>query len=105
MRHRAKPSLTKEIAITTSLQSHPLTPLPVESQKENQPPVEKATEQKVEEEQDHSSHAAPLEKLASRMKSLLKRKNTGEKKAEKIEKRKKGYYDLDRVEDVHWTEM
>ncbi|KAF1914305.1 hypothetical protein BDU57DRAFT_557973 [Ampelomyces quisqualis] len=48
---------------------------------------------------------APLGKLASRMKLLLRRKSTTEeKKAKKAKKEKeKDYYDP--VEDVHWTEM
>lgn len=45
---------------------------------------------------------APLGKLASKMKSMLRRKSTGDKKKEKKEK-EKDYYDP--VEDVHWTEM
>lgn len=48
---------------------------------------------------------APLGKLASRMKLMLRRKSTSdEKKAKKAKKEKeKDYYDP--VEDVHWTEM
>lgn len=48
---------------------------------------------------------APLGKLASRMKLMLRRKSTSdEKKAKKVKKEKeKDYYDP--VEDVHWTEM
>lgn len=45
---------------------------------------------------------APLGKLASKMKSMLRRKSTSDKKKEKKEK-EKDYYDP--VEDVHWTEM
>lgn len=45
---------------------------------------------------------APLGKLASKMKSMLRRKSTGDKKKEKKEK-EKDYYDP--VETVHWTEM
>jgi pyruvate dehydrogenase phosphatase len=48
---------------------------------------------------------APLGKLASRMKLMLRRRSTtDEKKAKKAKKEKeKDYYDP--VEDVHWTEM
>jgi hypothetical protein len=44
---------------------------------------------------------APLGKLATRMKSLLRR-NTSEKKKEK---KSKPYQEVDRLEDVHWSEM
>lgn len=52
---------------------------------------------------EQSSHVATLDKLASKMKSLMRRKTASEKKSEK--KKKKEYADLDRMEDVHWTEM
>lgn len=44
---------------------------------------------------------APLGKLATRMKSLLRR-NTSEKKREK---NKKQHQEFDRLEDAHWSEM
>ena len=46
------------------------------------------------------SDTAPLGKLATRMKSLLRR-NTSEKKKEK----KKPHQEFDRLEDAHWSEM
>lgn len=52
--------------------------------------------------QPSANTGAPLGKLASKMKSMLRRKSTGDKKKEKKEK-EKDYYDP--VEDVHWTEM
>ena len=83
-----------------SLSSHPVVSIQEEQpQKENHPPAEEEREKKDEEEQPAQSD--PLGKLTSRMKSLLKRKNPGEKK----EKRKRNYYELDRVETVHWTEL
>ncbi|KAL1601323.1 hypothetical protein SLS59_005477 [Nothophoma quercina] len=45
--------------------------------------------------------AAPLGKLATRMKSLLRR-NTSEKKKEK---KSKPAQEFDRLEDAHWSEM
>lgn len=47
---------------------------------------------------------APFGKLASKMKLMLRNKNTDEKK-EKKNKKKKAWEDVDRLEDVHWTEM
>ena len=44
---------------------------------------------------------APLGKLATRMKSLLRR-NTSEKKKEK---KSKPQQEFDRLEDAHWSEM
>ncbi|KAH6643168.1 hypothetical protein C7974DRAFT_386947 [Boeremia exigua] len=47
------------------------------------------------------SDTAPLGKLATRMKSLLKRK-PGEKKKEK---KSRSHQEFDRLEDAHWSEM
>jgi 2,3-bisphosphoglycerate-independent phosphoglycerate mutase len=103
-------SASKEISPGTSLGSHPIKIVVEESQKENEPPTldedaERAeAERKARELDDQASHAAPapLEKLATRVKSILRRKTVNEKKSEK---RRKNYHDLDRMEDVHWTEM
>lgn len=46
--------------------------------------------------------SAAFGKLASKMKLMLRRKNTN---AKKKEKKKREYEDVDRIEDVHWTEM
>lgn len=76
--------------------------------KENVPPADTDAdadadaEEKKKTEENESAHAAPLEKLATRMKSILRRKTVSEKKSEK---RRKQYQELDRMEDVHWTEM
>lgn len=82
--------------------------LPTEGQKENSPPQDRK-DSLAEEGQETSSaqaeqpsHVAALDKLASKMKSLMRRKTASEKKSEK---KKKEYEDLDRMEDVHWTEM
>lgn len=48
-----------------------------------------------------NSDIAPLGKLATRMKSLLRR-NTSEKKKEKKSKPQQEY---DRLDDAHWSEM
>jgi pyruvate dehydrogenase phosphatase len=40
--------------------------------------------------------------LASKMKLMLRRKNTN---AKKKQKKKREYEEVDRIEDVHWTEM
>ncbi|KAF2853468.1 hypothetical protein T440DRAFT_496915 [Plenodomus tracheiphilus IPT5] len=50
-----------------------------------------------------SPSIAPFGKLASKMRLMLRRKNTNEKKKEK--KKKREWEDVDRLEDVHWTEM
>lgn len=47
------------------------------------------------------TESAPLGKLATRMKSLLRRNTTEKKK----EKKAKAYQEVDRLEDVHWSEM
>lgn len=44
----------------------------------------------------------PLGKFASKVKLMLRRKNTSEKKKEK---KKREWEEVDRLEDVHWTEM
>lgn len=50
---------------------------------------------------------ASFGKLASKMKLMLRNKNTNEKKEknEKKNKKKKEWEDVDRLEDIHWTEM
>ncbi|KAL1612823.1 hypothetical protein SLS60_001052 [Paraconiothyrium brasiliense] len=98
-RHKSKTLISKDMPANASLSSHPVVSIQEEPQKENHPPAEEEREQKDEEEQPAQSD--PLGKLTSRMKSLLKRKNPSEKK----EKRKRNYYELDRVETVHWTEL
>ncbi|KAH9863866.1 hypothetical protein J1614_009798 [Plenodomus biglobosus] len=49
-----------------------------------------------------SPSMAPFNKLASKMRLMLRRKNTDVKKKEK---KKREWEDVDRLEDVHWTEM
>lgn len=75
-------------------------------QKENQAPQEEDLEddekKQLQEESATNASSAPLGKLASKMKLMLRRKNTNEKKKQKKEK---DYYDVDRMDDVHWTEM
>ncbi|KAF2246444.1 hypothetical protein BU26DRAFT_45673 [Trematosphaeria pertusa] len=107
-RKKSAPAPVKEITTSTSLSSHPLTPAltpaPKESQKENFPPAQEDPAPQAEEEEP--AHTAALEKLATKVKSMLRRKSSGssDKKIEE-KKRRRGYTDLDRIEDVHWTEM
>lgn len=64
--------------------------------------VEEEEKSRLQEEPDRNTGAAPLGKLASKMKLMLRRKNTtGKKKRTK----EKDYYEVDHVDDVHWTEM
>jgi pyruvate dehydrogenase phosphatase len=72
---------------------------------EKWPPLEEEElEEKVDEEHASEASLAPLGKLASRMRSMLRRRSTTDTKKEKKErKREKDYYDP--IEDVHWTEM
>ena len=75
-----------------------------ESQKENAP-LPKARKPNADPEvksQAGSSHSAPLGKLATKMKTILRRKTVSK---EKPEKKRRGYADLERMETVHWTEM
>ena len=76
------------------------------SQKENEVPqkenIDDNAKDKVQEEQDSHAGAAPLGKLASKMKLMLRRKNTNDKKKPK---KKEDYWAVDRMDDVHWTEM
>lgn len=75
-------------------------------QKENQAPQDEGLDndekKQLEEDLNTNASSAPLGKLASKMKLMLRRKNTSDKKKPKKEK---DYYDVDRMDDVHWTEM
>jgi len=53
---------------------------------------------------NHSSLDKSLDKLASKMKSMLRRKTIGEKKVE-LSRRSREREELLRMETVHWTEM
>jgi pyruvate dehydrogenase phosphatase len=97
-RHKSKTLISKEMPTNTSLSSHPVLSIQEEPQKENHSPAEEEREKKNEGEQPAQSDA--LGKLTSRVKNLLKRKNPGEKK-----QRKRNYYEVERVETVHWTEL
>jgi pyruvate dehydrogenase phosphatase len=99
-RAKLAPTLTREIAPGTSLASHPIKRIEEEESKENTPPAEEQDgEPKPKEE-----HPAPLKGLATRMKSMLRRKTSVTEKARKKEKRQKQYEEFDRMEDSHWTE-
>ncbi|KAF2475983.1 uncharacterized protein BDR25DRAFT_212090 [Lindgomyces ingoldianus] len=75
------------------------------SQKENQPPTSGETTEDADAEgnaREEQSNSAAFGKLATRMKSILRRKAPGEKK---IKKQRRHEQDLDYMEDVHWSEM
>jgi pyruvate dehydrogenase phosphatase len=63
------------------------------------PGVEKEQQQ---EQVPNTPSTATFGKFASKMKLMLRRKNTN---AKKKQKKKREYEDVDRIEDVHWTEM
>jgi pyruvate dehydrogenase phosphatase len=111
------PITTKKISANTSLSSHPTKqPKSVKrpkeikivdvSQKENLVARESnhnATEMnKTPEEQTSVTSPAPFGKLASKMKFMLRRRSTENKKKPKKEKEQ---IEVDRIESVHWTEM
>lgn len=97
-RHKPKTSISKETSANVSLSSHPVKTIQEEPQKENSPPVEEEQEKKDVEEDPVQTD--PLGKLATRMKTLWKRRSNSERK-EKIRQR----WEVERVETVHWTEL
>ncbi|KAF2450502.1 hypothetical protein P171DRAFT_479586 [Karstenula rhodostoma CBS 690.94] len=96
-RHKSKTLISKEMSANTTLSSLPVVSIQEEPQKENHTPTEEDGEKKEEEQPAQSD---PLGKLTLRVKNLLKRRNPAEKK-----ERKRSYYELERVETVHWTEL
>jgi pyruvate dehydrogenase phosphatase len=106
----------KEISTNTSLSSHPTKQVrhisrPQEikladlSQQDYTPKSEdiaKDDEKRLQEQTASTPTAATFGKLATKMKLMLRRKNTN---AKKKEKKKRQYEEVDRIEDVHWTEM
>jgi prophage antirepressor-like protein len=103
-RHKVQPSLTKEVSLGAALSSWPTTPVVPEIREEGCTPVkeeEEEEEKKAEKvEEEPKTPATTRERLTTRMKSLLRRR-TDKKKAEKKER----YFELDRVETTHWTEL
>ncbi|KAF2006497.1 hypothetical protein P154DRAFT_517578 [Amniculicola lignicola CBS 123094] len=130
-------SRSHHVSRSTSLSSQPMKPLREESQKENHPPrreesqkenhpprreeskeeptEEPETEEKIEEQQPR---VVPLGRLATRMKSMLRRKPAGGKpaggkpangkptsgkKSEKKKRYQEEYYQVG--EQSHWTDM
>ncbi|KAH7086533.1 phosphatase 2C-like domain-containing protein [Paraphoma chrysanthemicola] len=88
-----KAKANKEVTIIDPYQNENVEPRRDENY-EVKPPLEEGSE----------NNTAPFGKLASKMKLMLRRRSTGDKKKDKKEKEKeKDYYDP--VEDVHWTEM
>jgi hypothetical protein len=102
-KQKVMPESATKISKETSLSSHPTKDLVDERHKENQPPAEDA-EAKADEEckQDEDAAHAPLGTLVTRMKSMLRRKTVSEKK---IEKKRRRYENLERMDTMHWTEM
>lgn len=110
-------AVNKEIHSTTPLPSHPTKKIKpghrpkdikiVDVQSREHVPPKKV---EIDEPQDikspgaQSSVTSPAAfgKLASKMKLMLRRRSTGEKKKPKKEKEP---MEVDRLEDVHWTEM
>jgi len=106
----------KEISSNTSLSSHPTkqaryTSRPQEikladlSQQDYTSTTENTKtndETKPQEQTASTPTAATFGRLANKMKLMLRRKNTN---AKKKEKKRREYEEVDRIEDVHWTEM
>lgn len=105
----------KEITSNTSLSSHPTKQAkhishPQEfkladlSQQHYPPKCEdiQPTEDKPEEQKAGTPTSATFSKITSKVKLILRRKNTN---TTKKEKKKRHYEEVDRIEDVHWTEM
>jgi hypothetical protein len=102
-RHKVQPPLTKEVSLGAALSSWPTTPVVPEIREEGIAPVKEEKEEADEEKKDEEEPKTPAstrERLTTRMKSLLRRR-TDKKKAEK----KQRYFELDRVETTHWTEL
>ncbi|KAF1939023.1 hypothetical protein EJ02DRAFT_268282 [Clathrospora elynae] len=115
--HKEPATLAKEISSNNSLSSHPakqarLVSRPKEfkladlSQREDYIPkseeIEANGEKKTHEQTSSTPTTAAFGKLASKMKLMLRRKNTS---AKKKQKKKREHEEVDRIEDVHWTEM
>jgi pyruvate dehydrogenase phosphatase len=111
------PITTKEISATTSLSSHP-TKQPKSAKRPKEIKIVDVSQReslitkesnlsapetnKTHEEQTPVTSPAPFGKLASKMKFMLRRRSTDNKKKQKKEKEQ---IEVDRIEDVHWTEM
>jgi hypothetical protein len=106
----------KEISTNTSLSSHPtkqarhisrpqeikLADLSQQDYTPKSEDIAKDDEKRLQEQTASTPTAATFGKLATKMKLMLRRKNTN---AKKKEKKKRQYEEVDRIEDVHWTEM
>ncbi|KAF1971688.1 hypothetical protein BU23DRAFT_600219 [Bimuria novae-zelandiae CBS 107.79] len=97
-RHKLKPSISKDTSVGAPRFSHPVRPIQEEPQKENHPPLVEEEEEKKEG-GEGPVQSDPLGKLATRMKSLLKRRGNSEKKG------RRERFEVERVETVHWTEL
>lgn len=64
--------------------------------------IENAEKIRLQEQGNSTPTTAAFGKIASRVKLMLRRKNTN---AKKKQKKRKEYEEVDRIEDVHWTEM
>ncbi|PSN71772.1 hypothetical protein BS50DRAFT_235645 [Corynespora cassiicola Philippines] len=92
---------SKEVTKGSSHQSHPVVPIIEEPQGDGASTTKKEADEKKTGEDD-ADQAAPLEKLASKVKFMLRRKSGGESRKEK---RRREWDEFERVEEVHWTEM
>jgi pyruvate dehydrogenase phosphatase len=118
IRHPKEPTMTAtEIQANSSLASHPNQEAKVTSRPKEikladlslakgfPPRSEDVTEEETKKSQEQNGStptSATFGRFASRMKLMLRRKNTN---AKKKQKKKKEYEDVERIEDVHWTEM
>lgn len=73
---------------------------------QNYPPkcedIELSADERPNEQNGGTPTSAAFGRLASKMKLMLRRKNTDTKKKEK---KQRHYEEVDRIEDTHWTEM
>lgn len=117
-RHKPQPSLKKEISLGAAMSGTPVVPAIREEEatpekKEKQDTLsedekENAPNEKQPETTDQEKTLSqPLERLTTRMKSLLRQRSetNAKRRAEKMEKKQKRYLELDRVETTHWTEL
>jgi pyruvate dehydrogenase phosphatase len=118
VKHQSKETVTtaKEISSKTSLSSHPTkvarySTRPQEikladlSQQDCTPTSEDIANDdktKPHEQTPSTPTTAAFGRLANKMKLMLRRKNTN---AKKKEKKRREFEEVDRIEDVHWTEM
>ncbi|PVI08383.1 hypothetical protein DM02DRAFT_607799 [Periconia macrospinosa] len=116
LRFSMKPSLSrqpttnseKDVDPKTALSSHPAKPKHLRSQSEKEilhhlyPPSEKEQESEEVKSEGETQNAPPLDRLALKMKQLLRRKSDTDRRS--TDKKWKNY-ELQRMETSHWTEL